>query len=545
LLKTPNVTSKPAQSLFQFHKPRERLPILKPRSSLLDFTELQHDYMYALAGCSDVSFVQSKVADDVRETLHNIFGMEKVKIGLWFKNRRPKDSPSTRSTGGARLTAVGGQRSNSSLHEEHDLPVFLEESTQGRDKKRPSTSRPISTPDFGVMPMFTMPSMHQTSVDVLPVFNPRPQSTHSFLMNPTSLYLQQPQQQIVFAEAQRPVFQQASFAIDQHSMGAPQMIHQPASSQLAPFQIQNAQAQMPRPQFEVNVGQDSSAASSLSELLTLVGILSKQGPPNAIMEALVASRAKGLNRASALSPMDFLSDIVVAAASAGASATMGQGSLGGMDFTSLQRLNITPAPLETFRAELQDEQNRQRFAASLGGGPQAPIPCDNMNMSGSGSAAGNTGLNLLFLNKPSSDGNVNLLFPSKPGSDGNGGVSSVQTIQQLLQDNRGKASTLPPGPQSDNSGMSLGALQPPTSAPTLTSDFGAPSRLHHLASITPPYTMAMPQVLNLTQTEPGITGRTMFQSMPQLPPASANDAQQAQYFQLIQAQLQELQQQKH
>ena len=613
LLKTPNVSVKPAQTLFHFHKPRERLPILKPRSSLLDFTELQHDYMYALAGCSDVSFVQSKVADDVRETLHNIFGMEKVKIGLWFKNRRPKDSPSTRTTGGARLTIVSAQRTGSNLTEDGDVPFFMEEHLYQNRGKRPSSSRSISTPEFGApLPNFAQQA-HPLMVDMSSFH--RPQSSSALMMNP-NLFLQQQQQiqalhseQFMRQTQDQHQMQQLSSSMFPGSQALTIEAHQGSQAAAATAQlnsaaaqlstasahlasmIQSSQHQQSRQHQQDSGGGASSTVCSLADLLSQINLFTTQGSPSSVMEALILARRRGLNRISPATPIDFLTDLLVAAASAGATASLGQGPLGGMDFNALQSLNVSSAPLEALKAQVQEEYNRQRLAAAISGMGGIQMPNNSLNGSGSGlgfnlgfpqankptsdgnagfnlgfpqankpTSDGNAGFNLGFpqANKPTSDGNasLNLGFPqaNKPTSDGNAGFNlGFAPLPKSMSDATTSASTLAmhglgldrglfpaPHTQSDGSARPLGQAPVPMSAPNLL--FSESGTYQSIAA--PP--MGQFQVLNLAQTNNNNQQQlpvNNFQSMPQLSSSNVNNAQQVSQY--LQTQLQQMQHQNH
>jgi len=139
----PGADSKDLRDLFDFCKPRQKLH--SNTSALLKLTPKQHDAMYALAGCSDVGNVASKVSAAVsvgacadrgssrggrqdslelwyrlnfchaklfvpcsmvtalkpcpaaallqaREAMNDVFGIDKQRFSTWFKNRRLRSS---------------------------------------------------------------------------------------------------------------------------------------------------------------------------------------------------------------------------------------------------------------------------------------------------------------------------------------------------------------------------------------------------------------------------------------------------------------------
>lgn len=77
---------KDASELFEFRWPRERQA--SRTSAILNLTPRQHGAMYALAGCSDVMYVMSRVRLEVREMLLTVYGIDKQQFYTWFKNRR-------------------------------------------------------------------------------------------------------------------------------------------------------------------------------------------------------------------------------------------------------------------------------------------------------------------------------------------------------------------------------------------------------------------------------------------------------------------------
>mmetsp|Transcript_33225 Transcript_33225/g.98961 ORF Transcript_33225/g.98961 Transcript_33225/m.98961 type:complete len:510 (-) Transcript_33225:1148-2677(-) len=86
----PGADSKDLRDLFDFCKPRQKLH--SNTSALLKLTPKQHDAMYALAGCSDVGNVASKVSAAAREAMNDVFGIDKQRFSTWFKNRRLRSS---------------------------------------------------------------------------------------------------------------------------------------------------------------------------------------------------------------------------------------------------------------------------------------------------------------------------------------------------------------------------------------------------------------------------------------------------------------------
>eukprot|EP00195_Chlamydomonas_chlamydogama_P012735 CAMPEP_0202890948 /NCGR_PEP_ID=MMETSP1392-20130828/1181_1 /ASSEMBLY_ACC=CAM_ASM_000868 /TAXON_ID=225041 /ORGANISM="Chlamydomonas chlamydogama, Strain SAG 11-48b" /LENGTH=897 /DNA_ID=CAMNT_0049574603 /DNA_START=144 /DNA_END=2837 /DNA_ORIENTATION=- len=73
------------EGLFDFKRPRNTTSARK--SAVLMLTPLQHDAMYALAGCADVLFLISNVTKEVRAAMTELFDISKESFTIWFKNR--------------------------------------------------------------------------------------------------------------------------------------------------------------------------------------------------------------------------------------------------------------------------------------------------------------------------------------------------------------------------------------------------------------------------------------------------------------------------
>lgn len=81
----PGAGAAEVTQLFSFWRPRSTNP--GRRSTVLTLSEKQQDMMYALAGCSDVVFLISRVNMGVRKAIEEQYSIDKYNFATWFKNR--------------------------------------------------------------------------------------------------------------------------------------------------------------------------------------------------------------------------------------------------------------------------------------------------------------------------------------------------------------------------------------------------------------------------------------------------------------------------
>ncbi|KAG1655973.1 hypothetical protein FOA52_009400 [Chlamydomonas sp. UWO 241] len=91
----PGAADRDVSELFDFHRPPLNKPHSNASSVCLNMSRRQHDILYALSGCSDVTSVASNVRKGTRDVLARLYGITKTEFTVWFKNRRRrKDVPS-------------------------------------------------------------------------------------------------------------------------------------------------------------------------------------------------------------------------------------------------------------------------------------------------------------------------------------------------------------------------------------------------------------------------------------------------------------------
>lgn len=69
----PGAGDRELHDIFDYKKPRANASTRK--SALLNLTDKQHDAMYALAGCHDVNYLISNVAQSTRDAM--------LQVGAW------------------------------------------------------------------------------------------------------------------------------------------------------------------------------------------------------------------------------------------------------------------------------------------------------------------------------------------------------------------------------------------------------------------------------------------------------------------------------
>eukprot|EP00955_Chlamydomonas_euryale_P100213 365269-Chlamydomonas_euryale.AAC.1 len=72
--------------LFDFWRPKQRAG-QKSSQHLTAMSELQHNVVYALSGCSDVTYCISNILQTTRTTLHEIYQITQDQLSVWYKNR--------------------------------------------------------------------------------------------------------------------------------------------------------------------------------------------------------------------------------------------------------------------------------------------------------------------------------------------------------------------------------------------------------------------------------------------------------------------------
>ncbi|KAG1662310.1 hypothetical protein FOA52_011468 [Chlamydomonas sp. UWO 241] len=128
---------RPLSELLSFTRPHVKQNV-RNVSGILALTERQLDAMYALSGCSDVANVLSAVGATARDTVEEVYGINKIQFRTWFKNRRAR--PPNRKGRRPRKTPLVLQTQDSEASTADD---DNEEEEQGREREPSLAAVPV------------------------------------------------------------------------------------------------------------------------------------------------------------------------------------------------------------------------------------------------------------------------------------------------------------------------------------------------------------------------------------------------------------------